>query len=99
MRAPEDDAVRPALEDRHEALGDQLHQPEELAVAKAFELRLLAFTGFMPELYDCADCGTTLQPQEHVFSAQRGGGAGFGGPACWEPVFPTVRESEFRNIE
>jgi len=38
-----------------------------------FELRLLALTGFQPGFHDCVECGAELQPEDHVFSAERGG--------------------------
>jgi DNA repair protein RecO (recombination protein O) len=37
------------------------------------ELRLLLHQGFAPEVQRCADCGTALEPADHVFSAARGG--------------------------
>ncbi|NQU97626.1 MAG: DNA repair protein RecO [Chloroflexi bacterium] len=38
-----------------------------------FELRLLALTGFRPGFHDCVECGAELQPEDHAFSAERGG--------------------------
>ena len=38
-----------------------------------FEVRLLALTGFQPVFHNCVECGTELQQEEHVFSAERGG--------------------------
>jgi DNA repair protein RecO (recombination protein O) len=37
------------------------------------ELRLLALHGFVPEVQRCADCASPLEPEDHVFSAARGG--------------------------
>lgn len=38
-----------------------------------FQLRLLGHTGFMPELYQCVECGSTLVPGLHSFMPGRGG--------------------------
>ncbi len=44
----------------------------ELAL-RYFELRLLRHLGYQPELHECLECRTKLQPGEHVFSAAEGG--------------------------
>ena len=38
-----------------------------------FQLRLLGHTGFMPELYQCVECSSTLAPGLHRFTPDRGG--------------------------
>ncbi|MBM3957625.1 MAG: DNA repair protein RecO [Gemmatimonadetes bacterium] len=38
-----------------------------------FEVRLLHLSGFQPEFRDCVECGAELRPEDHVFSAERGG--------------------------
>ena len=38
-----------------------------------FQLRLLGHTGFMPELYQCVECGNTIDPGLHRFTPGRGG--------------------------
>ena len=38
-----------------------------------FEIHLLGLTGFRPELKACVDCRGELDPQDHTFSAARGG--------------------------
>jgi DNA repair protein RecO (recombination protein O) len=40
---------------------------------KYFELRLLKFTGYMPDLVTCVQCGKEIQAQAQYFSAERGG--------------------------
>ena len=52
---------------------DTLDRPNEL-VRAAFELRLLALSGYEPLLDDCAMCGRT-DPVEPVFDAAQGVGA------------------------
>ena len=52
------------------ALGSQ----NDLEVLMRYlELRLLACTGFLPELHHCVECHNTLAPEEHLFSPQAGG--------------------------
>jgi DNA repair protein RecO (recombination protein O) len=38
-----------------------------------FELHLLAFTGFQPQLFSCLQCGQQIEPVENFFSFQGGG--------------------------
>ncbi|HBX68497.1 MAG TPA: DNA repair protein RecO [Chloroflexi bacterium] len=38
-----------------------------------YELRLLDFAGFRPQLFNCAQCESEIQPEDQFFSASRGG--------------------------
>ena len=38
-----------------------------------FDLHLLNRSGFMPELYNCIDCGSELEPDQHRFATRAGG--------------------------
>lgn len=38
-----------------------------------FELHLLAFVGFQPQLFQCIQCGKEIEPVENYFSLQGGG--------------------------
>jgi DNA repair protein RecO (recombination protein O) len=38
-----------------------------------YEMRLLDITGFRPQLFNCANCGEQILPQDQYFSAQQGG--------------------------
>lgn len=40
---------------------------------KFYELRLLKYTGYMPDLVTCVHCGKEIQAQDQFFSAERGG--------------------------
>ena len=42
-----------------------------------FDVHVLLLSGFMPELYQCAECGETLEPERHRYAA------GAGGAICW----------------
>ena len=48
-------------------------------VIRHFEMRLLDESGFMPELTQCVECGSTLEPRDHRFNLSAGGIAC---PAC-----------------
>ena len=38
-----------------------------------FDLQLLALSGFLPELYNCVECGEELEPERHRFAVGAGG--------------------------
>ena len=38
-----------------------------------FDLQLLNLSGFLPELYQCVECGDELEPERHRFAAGAGG--------------------------
>lgn len=42
-------------------------------VVRAFELQLLALTGYRPQLYRCLNCDAEIQPVVNYFSAKMGG--------------------------
>jgi DNA repair protein RecO (recombination protein O) len=44
-----------------------------LLAARYYELRLLALTGFQPQLFHCVACDTPIQEQDQFFSAELGG--------------------------
>ena len=48
------------------------HPTSELPL-RYFDLHLLNRSGFLPELYNCIDCGTELEPDQHRFAARAGG--------------------------
>lgn len=42
-------------------------------VVRAFELQLLGFTGYRPQLHRCLHCDRNIEPQANSFSARLGG--------------------------
>ena len=42
-------------------------------LARFFELRLLQFAGYRPQLYECVNCGKPIEPIENYFSVEAGG--------------------------
>ena len=53
--------------------------PDADTLLRYFETRLLALMGFLPELHQCASCGTALAPVTNSFSPAAGGALC---PAC-----------------
>lgn len=43
-------------------------QPNPAEVVHYYEIRLLDLLGFRPQLFECVDCGKTIQPQDQYFS-------------------------------
>ncbi len=56
---------------------DTLHQLAEAknndTVLRYFELRLLDYSGYRPQLQKCASCNSPLQPVNNYFSSSQGG--------------------------
>ncbi|MDE3089923.1 MAG: DNA repair protein RecO [Chloroflexota bacterium] len=52
-------------------LGDDATDPALLA--RYFELHLLQHVGYRPQLFNCVNCGTVLEPVDNYFSADAGG--------------------------
>jgi len=53
------------------ALSDSTNNPDLLA--RYFELRLLEYVGYRPQLFNCVHCGKTIEPIDNYFSAEAGG--------------------------
>jgi len=52
----------------------QLSQDKDAdCILRYFELRLLDYAGYRPQLRQCANCGASLQPVTNKFSARHGG--------------------------
>ncbi len=52
-------------------LGEEATEPARLA--RYFELRLLLYVGYRPQLFKCVHCGKVLEPVDQYFSAEAGG--------------------------
>ena len=59
------------------AIGQQTHTAaDDLSLdlpLRYFDLQLLLLSGFLPELYQCVECGNELEPERHRFAAGTGG--------------------------
>ena len=49
-----------------------------------FDLQLLQLSGFLPELYQCVECGDELEPERHRYAA------GAGGAVCLDCAPPDI---------
>jgi DNA repair protein RecO (recombination protein O) len=67
-------------------LGEEATDPALLA--RYFELRLLQYVGYRPQLTKCSNCGKPLEPIDNFFSAEAGGVID---PACAQ----TLRDKTF----
>lgn len=53
---------------------ERLASAEPPAIAlRFFELQLLEFAGYRPELFNCLNCSAEVKPEDQYFSAERGG--------------------------
>lgn len=48
-------------------------QPNIDLATRYYEMRLLDLIGFRPQLINCVNCGTMIQPEDQYFSAELGG--------------------------
>lgn len=48
-------------------------EPIHPLMARWFDLQVLQINGFLPTISECVDCGSVLDPEDHVFSPARGG--------------------------
>ena len=55
------------------ALGWLQKDESSTLLLRYFEVRLLASSGFGPELYRCVECRSVLGPGDHLFSFSKGG--------------------------
>ena len=56
-----------------EGLGALGNEADTELLMRYLDLRLLAHTGFLPELHQCTECSTALTPGKHLFSPRAGG--------------------------
>jgi len=56
------------------AVLDWLGESNDLAlIARFYELRLLALSGYQPQLFQCVNCRATIEPVTNFFDPDRGG--------------------------
>ena len=48
-------------------------EQESRLVVRYYEVRLLDYLGFRPQLFECANCGRDIKPEDQFFSASAGG--------------------------
>ena len=57
--------------DRQDGMPESAYPPE--LVVRYYEMRLLDFVGFRPQLFHCANCEKEIQAEDQFFSAEAGG--------------------------
>ncbi len=66
-----------------------------------YEVRLLDFLGYRPHLFECANCGKKIQPEDQYFSPSAGGvlcpKCGAGLPGAWHISMDTLKH--FRHFQ
>ena len=81
-------------------LRDSLGRLEDAAdpslLLRFFEVQLLAVTGFGPELGQCVECNTPVQPGDHLFSYASGGVIC---PRCTPPAHQAVLSLSLNAIK
>lgn len=55
------------------ALGWLAETNDLLLTTRYYEMRLLSLVGFQPQLFQCVNCGTIIEPEDQFFSADLGG--------------------------
>jgi DNA repair protein RecO (recombination protein O) len=64
-------------------------------VVRFYEMRLLDFLGFRPQLFECANCQSEIKPVDQFFSPSAGGvicpGCGGGLPGLWPVSVEVVK--------
>lgn len=75
----EEAAGRPLFDLLAKSLRELETTPAPDLLLRWFEGRLLALSGFAPQVQTCVECGAELEQREHLFSAERGGVVG---PEC-----------------
>ena len=75
--------------------------PNPTTVMHFYEMRLLDLVGFRPQLFECVDCGKSIQAEDQFFSPLAGGVAcprcGKARPEAWPIGVDTLRY--FRHLQ
>lgn len=83
----EDVALPPLYRLLTETLSRLAAEPVPWLTIRSYEMRLLDLLGFRPKLFECANCGNEIQPEDQFFSAALGGAVcprcGGGLPRLW----------------
>lgn len=78
----------------YQLLGDTLDRlagkPNPTFTLRYYEIHLLELLGYRPQLFQCAICQATIQPQDQYFSAEHGGALC---PKCGNKTPAAIRTS------
>ncbi len=89
-----------------ETLGRLSGKGEIWTIVRYYEMRLLDFLGFRPQLFECANCRAEIKPVDQFFSPSAGGvicpSCGMGLPGLWPvsvEVLKYLRHFQRSNFE
>ena len=89
-----------------ETLGRLSGTGEIWTIVRYYEMRLLDFLGFRPQLFECANCRAEIKPVDQFFSPSAGGvicpSCGMGLPGLWPvsvEVLKYLRHFQRSNFE
>jgi DNA repair protein RecO (recombination protein O) len=78
-----------------ETLARLAKEPDGWLAVRYYEMRLLDFLGFRPQLFVCANCGREIQAEDQYFSPSAGGvicaKCGLGLPGLWSINVETLK--------
>jgi len=70
-------------------------EPQPAFAVRYYEVRLLDLVGFRPQLFNCANCGEQIQPEDQFFSFEKGGvicpGCGVNGTGLRPVSMPALK--------
>lgn len=70
-------------------------QQDPWVIVRFFEMRLLDFLGFRPQLFNCSNCEKEIKPENQFFSPTQGGvicpSCGQGLPGLWRISMETLK--------
>ncbi|RPI34555.1 MAG: DNA repair protein RecO [Chloroflexota bacterium] len=76
-----------------DTLGRLSRETDPILAVRYYEIRLLDYLGFRPQLFQCASCGAEIKPENQYFSALQGGvlcpACGANVPGAW-PISVTA---------
>ncbi len=76
-------------------------EPDPWLAIRYYEVRLLDFLGYRPHLFECANCGKKIKPEDQYFSPSAGGvlcpTCGAGLPGVWHISMDTLKH--FRHFQ
>lgn len=93
---PDDETANPSLfRLLAETLSRLASEPAPWLAVRFYEMRLLDFLGFRPQLFECANCGNEIKAEAQFFSPSLGGAicprCGQGLPGLWPVSLETLK--------
>jgi DNA repair protein RecO (recombination protein O) len=78
-----------------ETLSRIAHEPDPWRAVRYYEMRILDYLGFRPQLFQCVNCERDVQPEDQFFAPSQGGvicpRCGQGLPNLWQVNVETLK--------